>query len=76
MLPVACTICCATLSYHPLWVPSVALLHVVLQHTAAHHATAILVLGKFGLVWFGPYFPKLETKLFSFWQNFPNPNPN
>ena len=25
-----------------------------------------VVLGKFGLVWFEPFFPKLETELFSF----------
>jgi len=32
--------------------------------------TCLLVLGKFGLVWFGPFFPKPETKLFGFSQNF------
>ena len=29
-----------------------------------------LVLGKFGLVQFKPFFSKPETKLFGFWQNF------
>jgi len=29
-----------------------------------------IVLGKFGLVWFRPFFPKPETELFGFSQNF------
>src|SRR6266481_6767461 len=30
----------------------------------------LIVLGKFGLVWFEPLFAKPETGQFSFWQNF------
>ena len=37
---------------------------------------AMLVLGKFGLVWFGPYLPKPETKLFGFSWKFQNQNQN
>jgi len=36
----------------------------------------MIVLGKFDLVWFRPFFPKLETKLFGFSQNFWNQNQN
>jgi hypothetical protein len=34
----------------------------------------VVVLGKFGLVWFKAKFPELETKPLGFWQNFPNLN--
>ena len=36
----------------------------------------VLVLEKFGLVWFRPFFPKPETELFGFSQNFWNQNQN
>jgi hypothetical protein len=35
-----------------------------------------IVLGKFGLVWFGVIFPKLQTEWFGFCDNFPNLNLN
>jgi hypothetical protein len=47
----------------------------VLKHPPpARHAG--LVLGKFGLVWFGVIFPKLQTEWFSFCDDFPNLNLN